>query len=195
MVLKNYNQHNIISKMKTPLKFFILPVLLFCPYFQVSGQEKVNLAATIGVPDLISIGARYQMKQSQLGLNYGFGTINDSYNKTYVISVDYFNHFSGESKYTDRRPWYLRGGFNYLVDETSSFKDTYLYTNLRMGRDFNLSKRFGFTIDLGLLVELSYNRTEKEPMALPYWFSFDWGTSTAESKVLPAISLGMFYRL
>ncbi|MBO0329823.1 hypothetical protein [[Muricauda] lutisoli] len=181
--------------MKKPFKIFIVTGLCALCFLSVSGQEKVNLAATIGVPDLISIGARFQMKQSQLGLSYGFGTINDSYNTTYVISLDYFNHFSGQSKYTDRRPWYLRGGLNYLVDETSSFKDTYLYTNLRMGRDFNLSKRFGITLDLGLLLELSYNRTEKEPVVLPYWFNFDWGSSTADSKVLPALSFGLFYRL
>ena len=67
--------------MKKPFKIFIVTSLFTLCSLSVSGQEKVNLAGTIGIPDLISIGARFQMKQSQLGISYGFGTINDSYIK------------------------------------------------------------------------------------------------------------------
>ncbi|MDF0705792.1 MAG: hypothetical protein VX772_06415 [Bacteroidota bacterium] len=181
--------------MKTPFKLILVPCLVVLIHFNSYGQEKVNVAATIGAPDLIGIGVRFQMRQSQIGLSYGFATINDSYDKTYIISAEYFNHFSGQSKFTNRRPWYFRGGFNYMVDEDDYYKDTYLYTSLRLGRDFNVSKKIGFTFDLGLMVELLHNEKEKQPLEVPYWFNFDWGFSSSDAKVLPALSLGLFYRI
>jgi hypothetical protein len=65
------------------------------------------------------------------------------------LSGDIFYHFGGFSKYSDLRPWYGRIGLNYFENRDYR-KENYLISYLRIGRDFNLFKHFGISLDAGL---------------------------------------------
>ena len=48
-----------------------LCLLIVIPFNQLPAQEKVNLSAGFGLPDLLNLGVRYQLEQTQLGLSVG----------------------------------------------------------------------------------------------------------------------------
>ena len=73
---------------------------------------------------------------------------------------------------------------NYFRDETKTVIYNYLFLNLKIGREFNISKRVGIALEAGGLVLLMYKEVEKTP-------SDSWGP---EIPVLPGVGVGIFYR-
>jgi len=169
----------------------IYHILLFITFSfsygnQVFGQEKVNISAGIGLPELLNIGVRYQLDQAQIGLSIGSMPVKDE--SLISLSGDFYYHFGGSSKFSDIRPWYGRIGLNYVRDETETSVDKYLYLILRIGRDFNLSKKFGINIDAGLGPQLFHDEIMKKPSTS--WFNLDF-----EFPVIPALGICLFYRI
>jgi hypothetical protein len=103
------------------------------------------------------------------------------------FSGDVRYYFGGLSKLSDRPPWYGKIGLNYLRDETESFIDKYLYLNTRVGREFNISGKFGIEIEAGAIFELSHERIRKQP-------SISWWNLDFSAPVLPSVQLGLFYK-
>lgn len=153
---------------------------------QAEAQEKINLSVGIGFPELINAGIRFQLNQTQLGLAVGAMPVKDG--TSFAVSGDVFYHFAGSSDFSDRRPWYGRGGLNYWRNESEYAVDEYAYLNFRLGRDFNFSKKFGMQADAGVIFQLSHKETRKVP-------SDGWDFSGLEFPVLPGVGLGLFYRL
>jgi len=176
-------------KMKKVIQSFhhlwLSGLILFCFVNLSVGQEKVNISAGIGLPELINVATKFQSKQTQFGIGIGFMPLqNES-----VISVtgDIYYHFAGVSQLSDRRTWYARTGLVYLRDETDYFIDKYIYLNARIGKDFNFTPKMGLAFDVGLIFEL-YNETiRKVP---PSGWDFD-----LEFPLLPSIGLTLFYRI
>lgn len=137
-------------------------VFLFIGNTKVFGQEKVNISAGIGIPELANIALRYQMKQSQLGI--GVGTLPDPREKSLVLNSDFFYHFAGQSKLSDRRPWYLKLGAFYLREESDPSINKYIFIAPRLGRDFNLSKKVGVGLDVGFAVQIFDKEIRKSPL-------------------------------
>lgn len=154
--------------------------------YQVSGQEKVNISIGIGLPELMNIGACFQFNQVQIGLSVGSMPLGSS-EKIISISGDFYYHFGGSSELSNRHPWYGRIGLDYLRDETKSFIDKYLFLNTRIGRDFNISKKFGIAIDVGAVFQLSNDVIRKTPS-----HGMNLGI---EYPVLPSLGIGLFYRI
>lgn len=149
-------------------------------------HDKVNVVIGSGYPELINIGLRFQLKQTQLGFSVGSWP-SDHDEKFLSVSGDLFFHFAGVSTLSERRPWYGRIGLNYAREENEYAIDKYVFFNTRMGRDFNISKRLGIAIDFGVLIELSHTETRKQP-------SSGWDLSF-ELPVLPSFGLALFYRI
>lgn len=148
------------------------------------GQEKVNISVGVGMPELIHLGARYQLKQIQVGIGVGTWPVRDE--SMFSFSGDLFYHFAGTSELSDRRPWYGRAGLNHLREETEYTIYKYLHLNLRFGREFNISKRMGIEIDAGAIFQLSHQEIEKVPTSS--WIDLEF-------PVLPSAGIGLFYRL
>jgi len=151
----------------------------------LKAQNEFNATLGAGIPEMINLGLRYQFGQTQIGLSYGMFS-----STTTALSGDAYYHFGGSSRFVSRRPWYGRVGFTYVREETTSAIDKYVYLGTRIGREFNISKRFGINVDIGAIYQLSYEEIRKEPENTG-WFSINW---SEPSTVLPAIGIAFFYR-
>ena len=147
---------------------------------QSTGQKQLNMSLGIGFPELLNIGLRYQIDQTQIGISYGSISADGI-----SVSGDVYYHFGGFSKLSYRRPHYQRIGLIYYREETESSIDKYLFLNLRVGSDINISRKVGIEIDAGILIKLSEEEIEKKP---------SWDLVTVPT-VLPCIGIGVFYRI
>jgi hypothetical protein len=132
---------------------------LFSSGGQMFGQEKVAISTGFGLPEALNIGLRYQiLDQAKIGLSVGW------WENEISLSGDYYYHFSGSSKFSDIHPWYGRIGLNCIPNWwTNSY--------LRIGRDFNLSKYIGISIDAGLMYNFIYRKHGLHPLITTYGVS------------------------
>lgn len=149
------------------------------------GQGKISITGGFSTAELLNGGVQYRIKQSQIGLSAGFIPAN-SY-QSLAISGTFCHHFAGSSKFSDLHPWYGKSGILYLVDEGEYLMDKGFYLPVLIGRDFNISNKFGINFDLGLGFLLSNDRTIKKMSTSEY------GESEASS--FPCFGIGCFYRL
>lgn len=164
---------------------FLLSAFTLLPFTSSFCQEKVNLSAGFGLPELLNLGIKYQLEQMQLGISVGTFPSED---KIFCISGDVYYHFAGTSELSNRRPWYGRFGLTYLYDETDVLIDKYLYLDLRVGYDINFSKKFGIEVDAGLVFQLSKEETRKKPKTGFFDLDLDF-------PLLPAFGVCFFYRI
>jgi hypothetical protein len=76
-----------------------------------------------------------------------------------------------------------------LRDETERILDKYLYLNLRIGRDLNISHKIGIALDAGVMVQIFNEYIEKIPCT--GWFC----GGVLDFPVLPSLGIRLFYRL
>jgi len=123
------------------------------------GKKKLTIAGGIGFPDLMNLSLRLTFGQDQLGISGGY--MPDWRGDYYSFSIDYFRHYGGYSRLSYFKPWFFRTGFTLIIEEDSepNMGRTAYYPliYIRIGREFNISKRFGFSIDIGLAPTLSLN--------------------------------------
>ena len=164
----------------------ILYILCFLATATCFGQEKFNVAVGFGAPDLLNASARYQLNQVQIG--FSIGTMPFRRYNSLSLSGDVFYHFGGSSNYSERRPWYGRIGAGYLKGETDESIDKYYFLTTRMGRDFNISKKMGIAIDIGIAIELDHEEVVKKP-------SNDFIEFSYFEVLYPSLGITLFYRL
>lgn len=153
--------------------FFISSLAVAQPHFLDSLDVNGGLSTT----DHINIGIRYRFNQNNIGVNVGtvlperhigFGLV--------AVSVTYYRHLWGHSKYTHQRPWYLKTGVHYEYARSQltprEISDTrQIAARLYLGRDFNFSRQFGLTFSQGprlMLFNEFYDGTHTSPY-------IDWG--------------------
>ena len=139
--------------------FLLISILYFCCGNLLFGQEKVNISAGLGFPELLNVGARYQLGQMQIGISLGSLPVKEKDEKIISFSSDLFLHFAGLSKLSSRRPWYIRMSLNHTRKETEYDYQKTLYLSPRIGREINISKKIGIQLDIGAFFSL-YNKTE-----------------------------------
>lgn len=150
------------------------------------GQDKLFVKAGFGIPELINAGLSYQLKQFQLGLYVG-GYPDKGYN-TFSTTADFAWHFGGKSRFTDRKPYYLKLGVTYIRTESDLYITKADYLTLRIGKDINLSKRLGLALDLGTSFEIFFDKNRKEP-------SDDWTDSGSDAIIVYGIGFGLYYKI
>ncbi len=161
-----------LSKPRHICYFFLVTFLLLCFSGKLHGQGKINISGGFGFPELMYGGVKYQFNQTQLGITIGTLPI-----FTYLIwsaTGDFYYHFGGSSKLSNIRPWYGKIGFSYLKDEDQHYRDRYVYSNIRLGRDFNFSARAGIDIFAGFSFQLYHDRLTKVEYYSPYLYSEDY---------------------
>lgn len=174
------------SRHALKILFLYLIILLSSPAL---GQEKINIAVGLGLPEMVNLGLRFQLGQSQLGL-YG-GILPRTDEKAFTLGADYYYHFGGSSEFSTRRPWFAKAGINYFQDEDTYSKNTYLFLVPRIGRDINFSDKIGITVEGGLLWLLDHTEVEKKPMEACWFLCDDW----LLPDILPSFGVSVFYRL
>jgi hypothetical protein len=108
------------------------------------------------------------------------------------FSGDLYYHFTGDSKYSQRKIWYGRVGINYSRDETGYEEVNYIFLVLRAGLDINFSEKFGINVDAGFLTQLMRQENENlQSGKSNSWF----GDVDTDIPILPVIGLAIFYRL
>ena len=127
----------------------------------IKAQEKFNLSAGIGLPELIHAGVRYQTGQAEISASIGAVPAGRG-EQVISLSGDFYYYLSGHSKFSERKPTYLKVGLNFLHDETETIIDKYLSLNSRIGRDFNITDRFGVWAELGVMWIIQNKEIEKK---------------------------------
>jgi hypothetical protein len=164
----------------------LLTILLLIFIKPANGQEKFNFSSGFGITELLHAGVRYQTGQSEIGLSVG-SIPAGSGEQIITLSGDFYYHFSGASKFSERKPLYIKIGLNSIRDETDYVLDKYTNLNTRFGRDFNISRKFGAWIELGAFWIIENKNIHKKN---PGWPSFSFN-----EIVIPAFGAGVFYRL
>jgi len=117
---------------------------------RVYGQERFNLSTGVGFPEVLYLGASYQLRQTQIGVDFGWEPFRNV--DWITMSVNGYYHFAGVSHFSNRRPWYGRIGLVYMKQTEEDFIDNYFDLLLRAGRDLNFSPRFGIALDAGIMI-------------------------------------------
>lgn len=170
------------EKIKQLSWIFIFTFTSFFSANQLSGQG-VSISVGVGMPELMNLGVRLQGKQFQIGASVGTWPVKDE--SLLSISGDMFFHFGGLSELSERHPWYLRIGYDFMKDESETVYNDYYFLNLRIGRDFNLTENLGIEIDAGPAIILAHNHESKTQSS-----TWDIGPST----LIPSIGIVVFYR-
>jgi len=151
----------------------------------VAGQSKFAVSTELGYPENLTLGIRYLFKQEQLGFSMGYLSFGNS--SVFSMTADVYNHFGGKSHYSKRYPWYGRFGFIYVDRQTEQYFDTFLFLNARIGRDLNITRKFGFQLDLGFAYKMIHKKVERIPVP-----GFDF---SGLFRFYPAFGMGMFLKL
>lgn len=160
--------------------------LLCLTVFPMKGtaQNYINMKAGIGIPELAGVSVGLQPGPLQMML--GVGSLPVPEDKLFSLYGDLFFHLFGTSKNSETKPWYLRFGIKYLRETTPRWIDQYTYADIRVGRSFFFTEQLSLELDLGTVIELSYDREYIIP-ATPFL--------TLDFPVVPSIGTRIVYRL
>ncbi len=171
-----------------PVTHFLLALLL-CFLFTrpIYAQKSISLIAGAGLPELIHVGARYQVEQSQVGASIGFASqALTSYN------ADFLFHFGKASTLSSRKPWYVKWNYTYLKEKNEYEKINTSLFGGRIGREFNITQTFGIALDGGFIFRLDEDTTQLKPRPSSGWkLDLDLGILNI---LLPAVGINTFYK-
>ena len=170
----------------------IIALLLFNNSI-LRSQEKINLSAGFGIPELMNVGVLYQLKQVQIGVGGGFMMHNmsnyysNNNENAFSVSGEIYYHFAGKNKYAIRKPWYVKAGLNFIRFNEVNQSQNANYLNFRIGHDFNVSEKVGIDIGAGAAYQLNYKSFDNQLLG-------DWFNINLNSAVVPSIGMRLFLR-
>jgi hypothetical protein len=162
----------------------VITLLVSLPY-KLPGQGKINVSAGFGFPELVYGGLKYQFSQTQVGITLGTLPIFTFF--SWAATGDFYYHFGGSSKLSEIRPWYGKIGLSYMKDEDQYYRDKFVYSNLRIGRDFNISPKSGIDIFAGFSFQLYHDRFTKVEHYSPYGYY--------EQYVSISLGIGYYFKI
>lgn len=174
--------------MKTMLNYFVIFIIAFFSLNENSecyAQHSFDVSAGIGDLELINAGLRYQLNNRfQIGIKAG--TFPSNSENLISISCNAYYHFAGNSKLSNQPPWYGKIGMNYLRGESDKLLEKYLFLDLRIGRDINLTEKLGIKIDAGFGFQLKRVYEQKIPTSWNFNINI---------PVIPSIGTELFFRI
>ncbi len=108
------------------------------------------LLCGVGYPEGLQADIRYPLKPFQLGI--GIGNMPYDLAEGYSFHFELVFHFAGQSKFSYLQPWYTRFAIYFNQGEHSEEDFEPNFYLLNFGREFNISKRWGWSIDAGMNV-------------------------------------------
>jgi hypothetical protein len=171
-------------------KIKILVLLLFLSSNFLFSQNKVEISAGLGIPELLNLKIKYG-NSLQLCGSIGFAPIISFW----AFSTDFYYHFPTKSTEDKIKKWYLNFGVSYFPPSQSfssvSKKTILMYS--RVGKSFYFNKMnclTGLAIDLGIMFQIWTN--EKYSYGPHLMVS----SKTMNSPVIgPAASICYFFKL
>ena len=173
--------------MKITQTYFVVFIIafLFNEKSECYAQHSFDVSAGIGDIELINAGLRYQLSNRiQIGIKGG--TFPSNSENSISISGNAYYHFAGYSKLSDQPPWYTRIGINYLKGENEKLLEKYLFLDLRIGRDINITEKIGIKLDGGIVIQMK--KTYVHKVSTGWNFNFD-------IPVIPGLGIELFYRI
>lgn len=92
---------------------------------------------------------------------------------------------AGHRSYRQGKPWLIKFGLNHFRSETFYLIENYTYFNPGIGREMNISKRFGIEIHAGTAIQLFERIVDKQPTG--------WNINIS-IPVLPSFGVATFYK-
>jgi len=135
-----------------------------------------------------NVGLKGSFGRFQISGNYGFKYLLGD--KVDAYGLHGFYYFSKQNIFSDRRVWYARTGFTHMVWSEINRK-RWGWFDTRIGRDFNIFKKFGIQADVGFLYFV-YNRYYE--YASESWIDEEIRLKE-KSPLWPCGSLTLFYRI
>lgn len=170
-------------------KLILLTILISC-VSSVRSQGNVTLTSGIGFPEMINIGARYQMKNVQLGSSIGYF---NSGAESISFCGDLFIHLGDKKELTDLPPWFMRIGLNYTRRESDTKINKYTYLNWRAGRDIYFTRNWGISVDLLVAFRISNKETLKTNEQCTSFCNFEIFSFKGNSY--PGAGVSLFYKI
>jgi hypothetical protein len=173
---------NDISTFERRIVMILYIVLVFFISIHLTGQaqdtlrsNQVNLSVGLNI-DVFNTALKYQHRQMQFGVSYGTRLYPGRFERATVWSIFANKHLFGQSKLSERKPWFVRSGLSWRKD----YAYQHLFTSVYFGRDINLHRRVGIAISCGPDI-----RT---------WFRDEKGYPRP-NFLQPGIDLNLFYRI
>ena len=149
-------------------------------------QSTVHGLIGISLPELIHVGARYQIDNLQFGINVGSFPAGSE--GVFTYSADCIVYALGSHNSLNNKRWYGKLGITSMRDETEFKIDKYVYSHIRIGHEFALSNSVALQLEGGVMMELSHSEIQKKPSNS--WFNFDF-----DFHVLPSVGLTTVFTL
>ena len=172
------------------MKNSIFITLTLCMFLYSSRAQEINLTAGTGTPEMVNLGVRLQVDQSQFGISVG--TSPGYKNENFDVSGDYYFHFAGDSNHTHLRPWYVKGGLTYMQNEGEWERRMNLLLVPRLGREFNVTPQFGVALEGGVMLMLIDENTAKKQRTGAVSGDLDL---IGSDFISPSAGLKFYYRL
>ena len=128
------------------MRTIFLTFALFFLSIPLLAQNNLKTSAGVGIIDAFNAGVDYRIKQSELGINFGFWPKEMN---GLISSINYYYHFAGKSEYTTIRPWFVRSGIFVARYKYFYAIEYHFLPTLRLGREFNFTQKLGLAIDIG----------------------------------------------
>jgi hypothetical protein len=158
------------------LSFFLAHVAL--------AQEKIAIAVGAGFPELLNAGIRVNGKQTQFGVTFGIFPSKTS--PARALSADLYVHFGGLAKLTPRKPWFLKFSLSHFHSESTYLIENYGYFNPGVGREMNISKKFGVEVHAGTAIQVYEDVVNKQVSGWDMHITI---------PVLPSFGVAAFYKI
>ncbi|MBX7154069.1 MAG: hypothetical protein U0Y96_00775 [Candidatus Kapaibacterium sp.] len=162
----------------------LVGMFLTCTTTYLTAQNHTYVSAAAGIPELLSIGMRYQT----VGINIG-ASVSTFPTATTNLSVmlDAMILFGAPQREAPYGRWYVRPGVAYLYDDGEYKTESYIYANGRVGYVLLLNNPVSLCFDAGVMVELQKTSVQKKPSS-GWNFNFEF-------PVLPSIGVTVLYEL
>lgn len=167
------------------LRLFIAFISIFAcsGLTQAQPQDHILIKAGIGIPEITGIYGGQQIRQLQFIGGLGYLPLENDH----LLSVSYnmHYHFMGSGSKSEIKPWYGRMGLCLFREATENWVDKTLFLDTRLGRTMFLTEKLSIELDIGIAVQLAYNRVQIIPTSS--WINIQF-------PVLPAFGTRIVYR-
>ena len=170
------------------ISFMTLVIAILTNVYEVNGQDVLDITAGAGFPQLLNAGVRAHIKQAQIGFTMGSFPVSDE--SLLTLSGDVSYHFAGHSSFSDLHPWYGKVSLNYIKDENVKMKDAMTFIGPWIGRDINVNRRLGISLEGGFIFLIDEQHIDKVPVE-----HSGWELNLDTPPILPCIQLTIFYQL
>lgn len=164
------------------MKYLLVFYAVLCFSFIAKSQNKKwKAAAGIGMIDAAHISISHLVfKRNEISIQIGaIGSL------IVTPALEHKLYFKKSNKFQSLNTWYFGQKVMYFYEKNNSRKFNEVYLNATIGKDFNLSERFGLNFEIGGLYRIYDKRV---------YTSTTFVDEDEMEEILPSIRLQLYYR-